>query len=248
MLHRFRQKFGTAGLVVAVMALVLALAGGAFAASGALTSKQKKEVKTIAKQYAGKPGATGPAGPAGPAGGPGPAGAKGDTGAVGPEGPPGPKGDKGDKGDKGLKGDQGPAGPTCSEETGFCELPEGATMTGGWTIPGRTPGAWDVQISFPFVFNPGLQVADVIVVKQGETGVPGCPGSAAAPEADAGKLCVYTEFEAKHENEETEEFEPNQFIAGIAPLGGGKYGVELFVATEGPQPGNMHGTWAVTAP
>jgi hypothetical protein len=62
-----REPFGTAGLIVACVALVLALTGAAFAAAG-LTGKQKKEVEKIAKKVAGKPGAPGAAGPQGPAG------------------------------------------------------------------------------------------------------------------------------------------------------------------------------------
>ena len=83
MFNRIRDRFGTAGLVVSIMALVFALAGGAFAASGGLNAKQKKQVKAIAKQFAGKPGAAGPAGPAGPAGGNGAAGGAGAAGANG---------------------------------------------------------------------------------------------------------------------------------------------------------------------
>lgn len=47
MFSKFEQRFGTAGLVVAIVALVFAMVGGAFAATG-LTSKQEKEVKKIA--------------------------------------------------------------------------------------------------------------------------------------------------------------------------------------------------------
>src|SRR3954454_7553714 len=90
------------GLTVAVIALILALAGGALAASGALTSKQKNEVKAIVKKEskklkgpAGAQGAAGPQGSAGPQGAAGAAGAKGDTGNTGPTGPAGPAGPKG---------------------------------------------------------------------------------------------------------------------------------------------------------
>ena len=57
-IRAIREPFGTAGLIVACVALVLALTGAAFAAAG-LTGKQKKEVEKIAKKYAGKPGAAG---------------------------------------------------------------------------------------------------------------------------------------------------------------------------------------------
>jgi hypothetical protein len=84
-IRSIREPFGKAGLTVAILALVFAMVGGAWAAVG-LNAKQKKEVTKIAKKYAGKPGAAGATGPAGLSG------AKGDTGA---------KGAKGDKGDPG---------------------------------------------------------------------------------------------------------------------------------------------------
>jgi hypothetical protein len=113
--RRLREPFGKAGLTVAVIALVFAMLGGAYAASG-LNSKQKKEVKAIAKSFQG----TGPAGAQGPAGPAGPAGAKGDSGA------PGAKGDTGSAGNAGaagksaeaipFSGARGPiGGVTCSE-------------------------------------------------------------------------------------------------------------------------------------
>jgi len=71
-----REPFGTAGLIVACVALVLALTGAAFAA-GKLTSKEKKEVEKIAKKFAGKagaPGAPGANGTNGASGAPGAAG------------------------------------------------------------------------------------------------------------------------------------------------------------------------------
>lgn len=84
-----REPFGTAGLIVACVALIAALGGSAIAASNALTGKQKKEVTKIAKKFAGKNGAPGAAGPQGPAGSPG---AKGDPGAAGAEGTDGTNG------------------------------------------------------------------------------------------------------------------------------------------------------------
>jgi hypothetical protein len=81
MYRRFKDRFGTAGVVLGVIAIVLAIGGSAIAASG-LNGKQKKEVKAIAKSFQG----TGPIGPAGAAGTAGPAGAKGDNGTNGNDG------------------------------------------------------------------------------------------------------------------------------------------------------------------
>ncbi len=65
--RRLKEPFGKAGLTVAILALVMALVGGAYAAGG-LTKSQEKQVTKIAKKYAGKPGATGATGATGPAG------------------------------------------------------------------------------------------------------------------------------------------------------------------------------------
>jgi hypothetical protein len=76
-IRAIREPFGKAGLTVAILALVLAMVGGAYAA-GALTRKQKKEVVKIAKRYAGKDGLAGAQGK------------EGKQGPTGQEGPPGP--------------------------------------------------------------------------------------------------------------------------------------------------------------
>jgi hypothetical protein len=83
MYRRFQDRFGMAGVIIAVVALIAALSGTALAASGALTGKQKKEVEKIAKKYAGKPGAPGAAGANGTNGTNGKDGANGSPGAAG---------------------------------------------------------------------------------------------------------------------------------------------------------------------
>jgi hypothetical protein len=111
-----RNRFGIPG-ALAVVALVLAMVGGAYAAAK-LTTKQKKEVEKIAKKFAGKQGPQGPAGPAGAAGAPGKDGARGPTGLEGPEGPEGAPG-----------------------QTGFTEtLPSGKTETGAYRAPAGSAG------------------------------------------------------------------------------------------------------------
>jgi hypothetical protein len=68
-----REPFGKSALTVAIFAIVLAMVGGAYAA-GTLTGKQKKEVRKIAKQFAGRPGPEGKQGLPGPEGKQGPPG------------------------------------------------------------------------------------------------------------------------------------------------------------------------------
>lgn len=124
------EPYGRAGLLVAVLALVLATTGAAFAATG-LNGKQKKQVTAIAKKYAGEngaPGATGPQGPKGDTGATGPQGPKGDTGATGSQGP---KGDTGNAGTPGTAGESvtisSYTGPECETASGE----SGAKFTNG---------------------------------------------------------------------------------------------------------------------
>jgi hypothetical protein len=155
------EKVGTAGLIVAIVALITALSGGAFAAQKFVT---KKQAIKIAKKYAGQDGAPGAPGPSGPAG------AKGADGAAG------------QPGEKGDIGETGPAGPV--ETT----LPAGKTMTGVWGFRESDVTEAYAQISFPLRY-PGEP--EFHVLNEGETSTTECPGSASDPKAQAGHLCIY---------------------------------------------------------
>jgi len=117
MLAKLRSRL-TFGNVVALMALFVALSGGAYALTipknsvgakqlkrnavtgskikrGAVTSSKVKDRSLLSIDFkAGElpPGPQGPRGPQGPQGAPGPAGAPGPTGPAGPTGPTGPPG------------------------------------------------------------------------------------------------------------------------------------------------------------
>jgi len=197
MLQRVRRQFGTAGLVIAVVALVAALGGGAVAATGGgppaassakksagLNSKQKKEVEKLAKKFQGS----------------------------GPQGPPGAKGDPGPKGDAGPKGDTGNTGPqgTFSTEP----LPSNQTLTGVYGT--QVEATFSIaSISFPIEVSPAPST-EVWIQSNGETAllinpqngaVTGiieeepeevealCPGSVADPQAEPGNVCLYTAIE-----------------------------------------------------
>jgi Collagen triple helix repeat (20 copies) len=127
-MHRLRhpirsitEPFGKAGLTVAILALVLAMVGGAFAAGG-LTKPQEKQVKKIAKKYAGKPGAPGTNGTNG---------TNGTAGAPGKEGPQGKEGPEGKAGTNGTNGTNGTSVVTGTLEPGQGSPP---CVEGGVTI------------------------------------------------------------------------------------------------------------------
>lgn len=163
MWNTLRDRFGAPG-IIALLALVLAMSGGAYAASGALTGKQKKEVKKIAQQYAGKNGQNGAPGANGQAG------AKGDSGAQGAKGDPGASGAPGQGvtskalaignakcpnggteftsgtgssvACNGEEGSEGPAGAEGSPWTTGGVLPPEKAETGTW-IAGQLPTVLD---------------------------------------------------------------------------------------------------------
>jgi hypothetical protein len=209
MLNRIRERFGTAGLVVSIMALVLALAGGAFAAAGGLTAKQKTQVKAIAKQFAGKPGATGPAGPAG---------ANGKDGANGTSGTNGTDGDDGTSIANSVESPGGNCARGGSKFVGTattyaCNGADGSPWTAGGTLPagatqtgvfaglngvngyGYLPVSFNVPLSptHPALTNTAnIKVIDVggAIPNECETAHTGT-ASAANPEADPGYVCFF---------------------------------------------------------
>lgn len=211
MLKRIREPFGKAGLIVAILALVAAMGGGAYAAKNGLTGKEKKEVKKIAKQYSGKRGKNGQNGQNGANGAPGDKGANGATGATGATGAKGDKGDTGPEGPPGASVEALPIAPEtagCSGNGGaviepaeleVCNgspwvvnaLPKGATETGVWSFNGSATDAEGlyVPISFNVPLSATIGVGNVHYV--GPTGGGVCTGKVFAPTAPEGVLCIY---------------------------------------------------------
>ena len=168
MISRIHQKLGTAGFVISIVALMAALGGGAYAASGGLNGKQKKEVEKIAKKFAGKPGAPGSPGSTGPAG---PAGAKGDGGAAGAPGAPGKEGKEG------------------SPWTAGGVLPSGKSETG--VITWGPPATGQTEAFIPVSFAIPLSEAVAVHFLEPGDSTAECPGTQEVPEAVAGNLCIY---------------------------------------------------------
>ena len=182
MFSALRTRYGIPGLI-ATVALVFAMTGGAFAAKYLITSTSQIKPSVLKKLK----GATGPAGAAGAAG---PVGAKGDTGAAGQNGAPGEKGAQGEKGAKGEKGAQGEPGKEGSPWTAGGTLPPGATETGTFAGPGQE-GAL-AAIPFPIPLSAPIAVAQVRRIEFGAAIPTECAGgTVAVPKASPGYLCVY---------------------------------------------------------
>jgi hypothetical protein len=260
---------------IALIALVFALTGGAFAATGGGSPSHATLTASAAKTKAKvKAGPRGPAGPKGATGATGAAGATGATGATGPGGPAGAKGENGAPGAAGATGQQGERGPQGEPGEGIEgkqgkegkqgaihpgeTLPEGATETGTWTskvFENVATGSSPEAISFPIQLAEGLTSEHVFYVTVGEqeakSGPVECAGSVEEPEATAGNLCVYEGFSRVEGAAEPGDFHATEIrIPGSHHDGAGKAGAIVSVSYAGPanEVSLVAGSWAVTAP
>jgi hypothetical protein len=255
--RKLKEPFGKAGLTVAILALVMALVGGAYAAGG-LTKSQEKQVKKIAKKYAGKPGAPGAPGTAGT------------NGTNGTNGKDGTRGENGTNGKSvvvsGTAAGCGAGGSTvevegepatqqevCNGEdgqTGFTEtLPSEKTETGSWAFKGNPEGNIFLPISFNIPLASSIEASKVHYVtlteQTGEEVPLGCQsggveGSGAKPLAEAGNFCVYEVFATNAS------FGAILKSNGPPSVGASETGALLTMNSSGT-PTFAYGTWAVTA-
>jgi Collagen triple helix repeat (20 copies) len=190
-MSRLRPRITYAN-VVATLAMVFAMSGGAYAASKFLITSTKQIKPSVLAQLKGKAGAAGAAGAqgaAGPAGPAGPAGAKGENGSPGEKGAPGTAGTSVTS--KTLKEGEGGCSAGGSEftaaenkKTKACNgspwtvggtLPKGKTETGLWAAgpieaSALPKSALNVQLSFPIPLAAPL----TNVVKCGEPSQSAC--------------------------------------------------------------------------
>ncbi len=257
--------------VVATLALVFAMSGGALAASKFLIVSTKQIKPSVLKQLKGKngkdgaPGAQGPTGPAGPTGPQGAGGVNGKDGASGSNGTSATTtafaGAQHGCKEGGLEvksaspatfvcnGEIGARGPEGSPWTVNGVLPKGKTETGTWSINHfetvTAPVSLNlVPISFPIQLAEG---GEAVYVSQAESaskkGTSGCTGDASDPTAPEGVLCVYADQE-----------EYKELAEPVAPVNveekRGEYSksgayLEISIKKEGNA--FSHGSWAVTA-
>jgi hypothetical protein len=245
--------------VIASLALVFAMTGGAYAASKYVITSAKQIKPSVLAQLKGKAGANG---------------AQGAPGAQGPAGPQGPAGAKGENGANGTKGTDGkdgvsvtgsvePAGANCkaggskfvasSGTTYACNgekgkegtfggqsLPAGKTLTGVYAASALVEGEEPhVQAGVSFALPVSGEVT-AHYIKAGETTLPhGCTGNANEPGAEEGNLCVFSQSEE------------NVGIAAAGPQGSPTSTIGAVIVGIAPETGEgknvaFSGTWAVT--
>jgi hypothetical protein len=116
MLRPFRSRLTYAN-VVATLALVFAMTGGAVAAGHYLITSTKQISPKVLASLKGAKGTSGPAGAVGPAGPGGPAGTAAAKGERGEKGEAGPAGERGEAGVTGARGEQGLEGKLAAPAT-----------------------------------------------------------------------------------------------------------------------------------
>ncbi|HEX5928338.1 MAG TPA: hypothetical protein VFY48_03005 [Solirubrobacterales bacterium] len=264
-LSRLREHLGTAGLIVAIVALSVALAGGAIAANGgagdgkATASAKAKKGPRGPKGPKGDPGPQGPQGPAGPAGAKGDNGSAGSNGSNGSNGATGPTGSAGAAGDDGksatvtpFDGETEPGGEPCNEFGGLeVEVEDSGELSivcngeTGFTdvLPqGKTEaGAWAAFVAAEgFSFTPisfNIPLADEPEVDIAPD--PDCPGTLGEPKAAEGHLCLYVTEKTAGVTEGPEVSKPDAAGPGALPMG-------ALVYVGGTPGAYAFGTWAVT--
>jgi hypothetical protein len=238
--------------VIAVIALVLAMTGGALAATKVIITSTKQIKPSVLAQLKGKngaPGAQGPQGPAGPAGTPG---AKGENGANGTNGSNGADGKAGAAGPKGTTGTNGTNGVTGATGPTVFILPSGKTETGTWSVTAKSVPATEetwTAIAFPIpVEKPSASAFFITALETEEIeegaipfGKGECAGTLKFPTAPKGELCVYTEEEEL--KSATLLGIKGHEVPGYEPAGAF---IDFQVTVGGTA--KVHGNWAVTAP
>jgi hypothetical protein len=266
MIKSAHQKLGTAGFVISIVALLLALTGGAYAAGGGLSGKQKKEVTKIAQTEAKKLATAGPAGATGATGPTGAPGAKGDPGSAG-TGTPGEAGKSVTAEEFGAAGKEGHCvqvggtkftaasgstfscnGRTGSPWTAGGVLPSGSTETGTFGAAVAAGGVAFIPVSLSIPTSAPLTAIYVTGGKEFDTEgqeVTGglCPGiTAGVPAAEPGALCAYATTATGTETflglfDPTKQVEPGVAVTGV------------LIATENESAGEgaVAGVFAATA-
>jgi hypothetical protein len=214
--------------VVATLALVLAMSGGALAAKHYLINSTKQINPKVLKTLHGAKGARGGLGP---------------TGGAGPQGIQGPEGKRGARGEKG--------------DAGFSALslmPKGEHESGEFSV--SAPGALEVGetvegvATFPIPLTAPIETQiEVTPVAKASTNCLG-PGMAAR-----GWLCIYTRSVSPNLEFERA-YDPESFEEKPAPGRSGRFGFGLRFKVikdeaEGKEvvgPAEAAGTWTVTAP
>jgi hypothetical protein len=203
--------------IVATLALIFAMSGGALAASRYLLHSTRQISPGVLKALKGRTGKRGLAGNLGP---------------VGPQGIAGPPGGKGPKGEQGK---DGPAGFSPSSP-----LPSGQSESGdyGARMQASTAGAFSESITFPQHLEAPIPALEVVYTNAAEA--PHCKGPG---QADKGYLCIYSLSSGALEGPPT----VSNLETSSPATGAGRLGFELTWVAKAGGEAHDAGTYTVTA-
>src|SRR2546426_6039269 len=154
--------------VAATLALIMAMSGGALAASHYLITSTKQINPKVLRKLKGR---------------------RGRHGATGPPGIPGTQGPLGLQGQKGLRGLEGLPG-----QSALSPLRAGQSVSGVYGIrreTAETGERLDEAISYPIRLAGAIEANNVIYTKSDTPVLPQCKGPG---KADPGYLCIYSVF------------------------------------------------------
>ncbi len=169
-------------------------------------------------------------------------GPRGLTGAPGAQGVPGTQGTQGVQGVQGIQGIQGVPGPTTTT------APSGSTQRGSFVVEGYAHAADDeVASSISYPLELSAAPTEVEVPRGGTNPDPAhCPGTAEAPTAARGYLCIYDRFSG----DVFEALGSNLQVGNVDGVGGttNEWGGRMIALASAAGTVDVEGSWAVTAP
>jgi hypothetical protein len=169
-------------------------------------------------------------------------GPRGLTGAVGAQGASGTQGPQGNQGIQGIQGIQGVPGPTTTT------APSGSTQRGSFALGGYAHAAGDeIASSISYPLELSAAPTEVEVPHGGTNPDPThCPGTAEAPTAARGYLCIYDRFSG----DVFEALGSNLQVGNVDGVGGttNAWGGRLIALASAAGTVDVEGSWAVTAP
>jgi hypothetical protein len=169
-------------------------------------------------------------------------GPRGLTGAPGAQGAPGTQGSQGVQGIQGIQGIQGVPGPTTTS------APSGSTQRGSFGVEGYAHAAGDEMestISYPLELSAAPIAVEV--PRSGTNPDPAhCPGTAEAPTAARGYLCLYDRFSGNV----FQATGSNLQVGNVEGVGGttNPWGGRIIALASAAGTVDVEGSWAVTAP
>lgn len=223
-----RPSRPSAGLVVSIIALVVALGGTSYAAftlpkNSVGTRQLKNKAVTLAKIAPAARGALAKVG-------------QGNAGPVGPPGQPGQPGQPGPKGDTGAQGVPGPVTTTA---------PSGITQRGFFYISGYATEAMATSITFPLKLSASPTAVEVPWAAPNPDPTH-CPGTVDAPSAAPGYLCVYDGTPTNVAQTQWGGY--LQIVDADGHGGASPFGAALTARVASTGSIDFPGSWAVTAP